>query len=141
MESMGLFGKLESNDDPMFQLFWDAFDFKIAKGTARRAFRIACKKEYAHNIIMAAKQYAATRDPAKRQYWPHPATWLNGERWLEQQPKEEVQKRTHEAILDSVAWHVKRRIQSTKYGPADVEKAYRAGKVTAEECNAYGVRV
>lgn len=136
-----LFGKLEAQDDPMFEMFWDAFDFKIAKGSARIAFRKACKKEYAHNIIMAAKQYAASRDPKKRDYWPHPATWLNGERWLEQQPKEEVQKRTEDAILDSIAWHVKRRIQSTKYGPQHVLSAYRAGKVTAEECSNYGVKV
>lgn len=138
---MSLFGKLSAQDDPMFEMFWDAFDFKIAKGTARTAFRKACKKEYAHNIIMAAKQYAASRDPKKRDYWPHPATWLNGERWLEQQPKEQVQKIKTDAKLDSIAWHVKRGIRSTSYGPQDVELAYRAGKVTAEECEKYGVRV
>lgn len=137
----GLFGKLESNDNPMFQLFWDAFDFKIAKGTARRAFRIACKKEYAHNIIMAAKQYAATRDPAKRQYWPHPSTWLNGERWLEQQPKEEVQAKQVDARMNKIVWAVQKRIRLPDIGNQDVELAYRAGKVTAEECEKYGVRV
>lgn len=138
---MTLFGKLEAQDDPLFSMFWEFYGDKRCKGDARTAWRKAIKKEYPHNIIMAAKQYAASRDPKKKDFWPHPSRWLNGERWLEQQPKEEVQKRNMDAILDSVAWHVKRKIQSTKYGPQHVEAAYRAGKVTAEECKAYGVRV
>lgn len=137
---MSLFGKLEAQDDPLFSLFWEAYDDKRCKGDARTAWRKAIKKEYPHNIIMAAKQYAATRTGDK-QFWPHPARWLNGERWLEQQPKQEVQTNKLNAKLDSIAWHVKRGIRSTSYGPQDVELAYRAGKVTAEECERYGVRV
>lgn len=138
---MSLFGKLSAQDDPLFSLFWDAFDFKVCKGDARTAWRKAIKKEYPHNIIMAAKQYAASRDPKNKQFWPHPARWLNGERWLEQQPKEQVIQVKRDAILDTVAWAVKKRIKLQKYGPQDVIDAYRAGKVTAEECEKYGVRV
>lgn len=137
---MTLFGKLEAQDDPLFSLFWDSFDFKVCKGDARTAWRKAIKKEYPHNIIMAAKQYAVTRTGDK-QFWPHPARWLNGERWLEQQPKEEMQKRTEDARMKTIVWAVKRRLHLQTISLQDVESAYRAGKVTAEECEKYGVRV
>lgn len=138
---MNLFGKLEAQDDPLFSLFWDAYNDKRCKGDARTAWRKAIKKEYPHNIIMAAQQYAATRDPKNKQFWPHPARWLNGERWLEQQPKEEVKAKQIDAKLNAVTWAVKRCLHTTRISNQDVLSAYRAGKVTAEECEKYGVRV
>lgn len=139
MSQPSLFEKLSAQDDPLFAMFWDTFNHKVDKGGARRAWRGALKKENAHNIIMAAKQWVATRGPDKR-YWPYPATWLNGERWLEYQTVE-VTKAKESDKLDAIAFLVKKRLHTTRMTDQDVLLAYRAGKVTAEECERYGVRV
>jgi len=77
-----------SDDDPDFAAFWDAYPRKVAKGTARRAWRAALAKRFDPKaIIAAAERYRD--DPRRRSsdisYTAHPATWLNGERWLEHQ--------------------------------------------------------
>ena len=76
--------KVGSDDDPRFTEFWNAYPRKTAKGTARAAWAKAILKARADpdDIIAAALAYAATPglDP---QYTPHPATWLNQERWAD----------------------------------------------------------
>lgn len=76
-----------SDADPDFAAFWGAYPRKAAKGAARKAWRTAVisKKTAPVVIIAAAEQFRD--DPARRAkdptLTPHPATWLNGERWLE----------------------------------------------------------
>jgi hypothetical protein len=77
-----------SDEDPDFCAFWDAYPRKEAKGQGRRAWKTAVVKRRVDPkvIILAAERYRD--DPARRsrprEYTAHPATWLNGERWLEQ---------------------------------------------------------
>jgi hypothetical protein len=74
-----------SDDDADFAAFWDAYPRKVAKGTARKAWRAAVRKVGPKEIIRAAERYAA--DPVRKagtaEFTAHPATWLNGERWLD----------------------------------------------------------
>ena len=76
-----------SDADSDFAAFWDAYPRKVAKGAARRAWRAAIRKTEPKVIVRGAQLYAG--DPARRSaditFTAHPATWLNGERWLEQQ--------------------------------------------------------
>lgn len=78
-----------SDADPDFAAFWDSYPRKVAKGQARKAWRTAVIKRGVDPkvIILAAEQYRD--DPRRRsrgtEYTAHPATWLNGERWLEHQ--------------------------------------------------------
>lgn len=75
-----------SDEDPDFAAFWDAYPRKVAKGAARRAWRAAlAKRADPKAVITGAERY---RDDPRRMsadisYTAHPATWLNGERWLE----------------------------------------------------------
>lgn len=69
-------------DDPDFEKFWQAYPRKIGKGQARRAWATALKKTKADHIISAIS--CQKFDPCER-FQPHPATWLNGERWLDEQ--------------------------------------------------------
>lgn len=64
----------------LFDTFWQEYPRKQAKGAARKAWSSAVRKERAVAIIEAARRY---RDDPNRQdeFTPHPATWLNGERW------------------------------------------------------------
>ena len=62
-----------------FERFWQAYPRKVAKGGARKAWLAAIRKADAETIISAV--CAATW--RNNEYDPHPATWLNGERWLD----------------------------------------------------------
>jgi hypothetical protein len=67
-----------------FEDFWDAYPRRISKGSAKRAWDKATLKEDAEKIIEAAKRFAKSREGQDPRYTPHPATWLNGERWSDQ---------------------------------------------------------
>lgn len=66
----------------MFDEFWSAYPRKIAKAVARKAFAKlteqqqldACKAIDDHNAYWKAKE-------TELEFIPHPATWLNQERW------------------------------------------------------------
>lgn len=68
--------------DPLFEEFWAAYPRKAAKGAARRAWSKAILRTEPSQIIAGAQVYSV--DPNREpQYTAHPATWLNGERWLD----------------------------------------------------------
>ena len=66
-----------------FDDFWHVYPRKIAKNAARRAYDSALKKVTADEILSAVKIFSANSRSTEKQYIPHPSTWLNGERWLD----------------------------------------------------------
>ena len=66
----------------LFEAFWETYPRKAGKGAAREAFKRAAKKVDPDLIITGAHDFATdpNLNPDKR-YIPHPATWLNQERW------------------------------------------------------------
>ena len=62
----------------------------MAKGQARKAWKTAIVKRGVDPkvIILGAERYRDDRSRMSRpiDYTKHPATWLNGECWLEAQP-------------------------------------------------------
>lgn len=78
---------LDSNEH--FVAFWAAYPRRTDKGHARTAWIKMLKAGHEPTeVIAAAKHYAARvvdKDPT---YIPHPATWLNGERWADEEPKQ-----------------------------------------------------
>ena len=66
-----------------FDDFWSVYPRKIAKSTARRAYDSAMKKATADEVLSAVKIFSANSRSTEKQYIPHPSTWLNGERWLD----------------------------------------------------------
>ncbi len=74
--------KKEKSDD--FELFWEAYPKKKGKGAARKAFENAIKKGVTVDVLIDAvnRQRCGTQwIKDNGQYIPHPATWLNQERW------------------------------------------------------------
>ena len=70
-------------DNVEFDTFWNTYPIKIGKATAIKAWGKAIKKTTAQLIIEGAERYA--KDPGREaEFTAHPATWLNGERWLDQ---------------------------------------------------------
>ena len=92
------------DNDPDFETFWAVYPRKASKGTARRAWSKAVKIASPEEIIQAATSYAAdpNREPT---FTAHPATWLNGERWLDPglPPKETRSGKKESEILDVIA--------------------------------------
>jgi DNA-binding transcriptional regulator YhcF (GntR family) len=82
-------------DTEMFWAFWSTYPRRIGKGSARTAFAKATKFEDPNVIIQAALDYSTHCEVmgTERQFIPHPATWLNGERWEDELETEMPQKK------------------------------------------------
>lgn len=67
----------------LFDEFWKCYPRHTGKGGARKSFLKAIKTHEPEKIIQGAKQFANTNksDP---EFTPHPATWLNQERWTDE---------------------------------------------------------
>lgn len=66
-----------------FDEFWSKYPRRIAKAPAMKAWKAAVKKTDADTIISGAVRYAASVASSEERFIAHPATWLNGERWLD----------------------------------------------------------
>lgn len=70
-----------------FDAFWSAWARRVAKKEARKAWdKIPGNKQH---IIEAARKWAhqwIEVEHREAHHIPHPATWLNGERWEDELP-------------------------------------------------------
>lgn len=89
-------GSRPADDDPAFAAFWDAYPRKVDKGHARNAWAKAVAAGVDSELIV--KGVERYRDDPMRsrepKFIPHPATWLNGERWADQPADRETNIRT-----------------------------------------------
>lgn len=72
---------------PGFDRFWTAYPRKQGKGIAAKAFaRIRPDEALLETILAAVSAQASTEQWRKDggQFVPMPATWLNGQRWLDE---------------------------------------------------------
>ena len=82
-------------EDDVFAEFWAAYPRRVGKGAARKAWAKAIKNGAdPQEVILGARRYST--DPRRAQadikYTAHPATWLNAERWSdEDQPAQPVE--------------------------------------------------
>ena len=71
-----------------FESWWEHVPRKIGKGQARKAFKTALKKTDIDSLIDGIKKYTASVKDKDPEFIAHPATWLNGERWLDEPAQE-----------------------------------------------------
>lgn len=71
--------------DADFAAWYASYPRREARGAAVKAYRTARKKATADQLLEGARAYAATVAGKERRYIAQPATWLNGERWLDEQ--------------------------------------------------------
>lgn len=79
--------KTPPTDPADFVAFWSAYPRKVDKGHARKAWATATKNGTDPAAITAAAEaYSGqcARNRTETRFIPHPATWLNGERWADQ---------------------------------------------------------
>jgi len=84
-------GSKMKREEEMFIAFWSVYPRRVGKGTARKAFAKALRSVSYQTIIDAVlAQLPANLNRDDPQFIPHPATWLNGERWGDdiEQPKQ-----------------------------------------------------
>lgn len=74
-------------DSVAFDDFWSIWPRKDAKKGASAAWDRAVKRASAQEIVDAARAYAASPHRPEKQYVPHAATWLNGDRWTDPLPE------------------------------------------------------
>ena len=69
---------------PHFDRFWNLYPRKVGKGQAQAAWKAAAKKVDPQLIIEGLQIHMPDLTDKPPQFIPHPATWLNGERWADQ---------------------------------------------------------
>jgi len=84
-----------------FSAFWDIYPRKVGKANASKAFTKALGKVPASTILEGAERLA--NDPnLDLAYCPHPTTWLNGERWTDEELPSKSKKPAGLAILQGM---------------------------------------
>lgn len=68
-----------------FAEFWKAYPRRVGKGQARKAYAKAIKSNDPSFLIAEAQKFAKRMRGQDPRYIPHPSTWLNGERWLDEE--------------------------------------------------------
>jgi len=93
--------------DTQFETFWMVWPKRVAKGDAKKAWTKALKDADARTIITAATEYAHSPHLPERQFIPLPATWLNGQRWLDDLPQPSMTVTKAQRNLSTVEYFAK----------------------------------
>lgn len=68
----------------LFEEWWVLYPKKVGKGYARKAYEKALEKRTHAELMAAADVFAKECIYKEGRFIPHPSTWLNGERWLDE---------------------------------------------------------
>lgn len=68
-----------------FEEWWKHYPRKVSKGAARRAYKVARKKIDPKSLFDAVRRFALAVQGKEANFVCHASTWLNGERWDDQQ--------------------------------------------------------
>lgn len=66
---------------PLFDEFWQLWPRREGKANAIKAWQKAIKKISESELVEKARAYVTSPTVPEKQFVPHAATWLNGERW------------------------------------------------------------
>ena len=72
----------QRNQPNDFEVWYAGYPHKVCKGQARRAWAKARQQATMAELLSGVERYKAAK-PADIP-WCNPATWLNGERWLDE---------------------------------------------------------
>jgi len=73
-----------SENQILFEEFWERYPRKTGKGQARKAFEAAMKKATQEEVMEGLDRFLIASQGTEARYIPHASTWLNGERWLDE---------------------------------------------------------
>jgi len=69
-----------------FAEFWAAYPRKVGKAAAERAYDKVTEHFTPMEILDGLDRWVASHSDTDPQFIPHPATWLNGRRWEDEEP-------------------------------------------------------
>jgi hypothetical protein len=92
-------GVLTKTQSAWFDAWWSVVWAKTARGDAEKAFAKAITSlDVFTRVMEATKVQTPVIRQRERRFWPHPATWLNGQRWLDELSQEPEFDREEESI-------------------------------------------
>jgi hypothetical protein len=77
-----------ADTDLDFNRFWQIYPRRLGKGAARKAWQKALALAPAEELVAKATAFAASCQGKDLEFVVYPATWLNQERWLDENTKE-----------------------------------------------------
>lgn len=98
---------------PSFDEFWQLWPRREGKANAVKAWSKAVKKISESDLVEKARAYVTSPTVPEKQYIPHAATWLNGERWNDE--PDPVRPDLHHPPEDNWMY------EDVKWGPARYE--------------------
>jgi hypothetical protein len=66
-----------------FERWYESYPRKKSRGAAERAYRAARKIATAEELLAGVERFKATLNGTEPRFIAHPASWLNGKRWLD----------------------------------------------------------
>lgn len=122
-----------------FDSWYALYPRKVAKGAARKAYAKALKIA-SHDVLCAAARAFSAKQTDK-QFIPYPATWLNQERWLDEEatPKASVANADAQRSIERVKLALAGRVTLNFDARVDVPVALSAGAITKEEAKRLGL--
>ncbi len=94
---------------PSFDDFWQLWPRREGKASAVRAWDKAVKKITEAELLTKVRAYVASPNRPEKQFIPHAATWLNGERWNDEiEPLQPHHPPTDNWMYDNPQWGVNR---------------------------------
>ena len=69
--------------DDLFEIWYEPWPRKVGKGGARKAFKAALKKTDFETLCQGRDRFIEAASGQDKNYIPYPSTWLNQERWLD----------------------------------------------------------
>ena len=83
-----------------FAEFWERYPRRIGKAAARKAYVKALKVASHDEIMLGLSQQISSLASREQQFIPHPSTWLNQERWNDDQEQPARNKHTDADAAD-----------------------------------------
>lgn len=122
-----------------FDAWYALYPRKVAKGAARKAFSKARKIASQDVLCAAAAKFAEKLKGQDKQFIPYPATWLNREQWLDDEPKTSIERliKDTERVYSRVKMALK--FREIMVDRQEVMLALRAEKITPEEAKRLGL--
>lgn len=76
--------KNKNTPNPLFDAFWRTYPRRVSRPSAERAWQAATRKASPDVIMAGLSRHLPTWRGQEAKFIPHPATWLNGERWADE---------------------------------------------------------
>jgi hypothetical protein len=73
----------ENLDEALFDKFWEFYPRRTGKKPAKLAFYRAVKRSTVDDVLEGARRFGNDPNLPDEQFIPHPATWLNQDRWTD----------------------------------------------------------